>query len=111
LSFYLSGVKDAFRKSLAQFRHLVVEYGVIALLVHYAIFAVVIIGFWAAIRSGWQPSGTTGSVGSWTAAYVATKITQPLRIVATIAITPFIARMYERVTGKKRATVIAPRGD
>jgi hypothetical protein len=85
---------------LVRFRDLVVEYGVIALIVHYAIFVLVIVGFWAAMRAGWEPTGAAGSVGTWTAAYVATKVTQPLRIVATIAITPFIAKIYERVTGQ-----------
>lgn len=77
-----------------------VEYGVIALIVHYVIFAIVIVGFWAAIRAGWHATSTAGSVGTWTAAYIAAKITQPLRIIATIAVTPLVARVYERVTGK-----------
>jgi len=85
---------------VTRFRDLLLEYGVIALIVHYVIFALVIVGFWAAIRAGWEPTTTVASVGSWTAAYIATKVTQPLRIVATLAITPFIARIYERMTGK-----------
>lgn len=76
------------------------EYGIIALIVHYVIFALVIVGFWAAIRAGWEPTSAAGSVGTWTAAYVATKVTQPLRIVATLAVTPFIARFYERMRGR-----------
>ena len=85
---------------VVRFRNLFVEYGVIAIAVHYVIFALVIVAFWAAIRAGWQPTGAAGSVGTWTAAYLATKVTQPLRIVATLAVTPFIAKMYERVTGR-----------
>lgn len=81
---------------LIRFRDLVLEYGVIALVVHYVIFALVITGFWMAVRSGWEPSSTVGDVGTWTAAYIMAKITQPLRIVATIAVTPLIARWYER---------------
>ena len=85
---------------IIRFRDLVLEYGVIALIVHYIIFGAVIVGFWAAIRAGWQPTNATASVGTWTAAYVATKVTQPLRIVATLAVTPFIAKLYERMTGR-----------
>ena len=92
---------------LTRFRDLVLEYGVIALVVHYVIFALVIVGFWAAIRAGWQSTGAAGSVGSWTAAYVATKLTQPIRIIATVAVTPFIARIYERVTGR-RVSLLPP---
>lgn len=85
---------------IIRFRDLVLEYGVIALIVHYIIFGAVIVGFWAAIRAGWQPTSATANVGTWTAAYVATKVTQPLRIVATIAVTPIIAKLYERMTGR-----------
>ncbi len=95
-------MRDAFRKSLEKFRNLMVEYGVIALVVHYVIFAIVIFGFWFAIKSGWRASSTSGNVGTWGAAYIAAKITQPLRIVATVAITPFIARIYERMIGRRR---------
>lgn len=83
-------------------KHILVEYGAIALVVYFAIFFLVIFAFWAAIRSGWQPSSTAGTVGVWTAAYIATKLTQPLRIIATLAVTPFIAKLYERVTGRVR---------
>lgn len=85
---------------LRKFRNLLVEYGVTALVVHYVIFVLVIVGFWAAIRMGWQPSSAVGSVGTWTAAYIMTKIVQPLRIIATLAVTPFIAKLYERLTGR-----------
>jgi len=93
---------------IVKFRDLVVEYGVIAIVVHYVIFALVIVGFWAAIRAGWRPTGAAESVGTWTAAYVATKVTQPLRIIATIAVTPFIARIYERVTGRAITAPVGP---
>lgn len=81
---------------------LLVEYGPIAVVVYFAIFFLVIFGFWAAIRFGWQPSSTAGTLGVWTAAYIATKLTQPLRIIATLAVTPLIAKIYERVTGRAR---------
>jgi hypothetical protein len=59
-------------------------------------------GIWLAIRLGWRPSTAAGSVGTFAAAYILTKITQPIRIVATLALTPIIAKLYERVTGKTR---------
>jgi hypothetical protein len=92
---HVSGV----RKTI---QNIFVEYGAIAVVVYFAIFFLVIFGFWAAIRFGWQPSSAAGSVGVWTAAYIATKLTQPLRIIATLAVTPLVAKMYERVTGRPR---------
>jgi len=74
------------------------EYGAIAVVVYFAIFFLVLAGFWAAFRFGWRPSSAAATVGVWTAAYIATKLTQPLRIVVTLAVTPFVAKLYERVT-------------
>jgi hypothetical protein len=93
-------VRKKFNDLVIRFRNLFVEYGVIAIVVHYVIFAIVIVGFWAAIRAGWQPNGTAATAGTWGAAYLATKVVQPVRIVATLAVTPFIARFYERITGR-----------
>jgi len=76
------------------------EYGVIAVVVYFVIFFAVIFGFWAAITFGWKPASTAGNLGAWTAAYIATKLTQPLRILATLAITPLVAKLYERITGR-----------
>jgi hypothetical protein len=83
-------------------QNIFVEYGAVAVVVYFAIFFLVIFGFWAAIRFGWQPSSAAGTVGIWTAAYIATKLTQPLRIIATLAVTPLVAKVYERVTGRAR---------
>ena len=83
------------------FKDILAEYGAVALVVYLTIFAVVLFSFWAAISMGWKPGSAVGSVGAFTAAYIATKVTQPLRIAATLALTPIVARVYERVTGKK----------
>lgn len=85
------------RKTL---KHLLVEYGAIAVVVYLTIFFVVLLGFWAAIRLGWEPGSVTANVGTFAAAYIATKVTQPLRILATLAVTPFIAKIYERIIGR-----------
>lgn len=82
-------------------KNILAEYGAIALVIYLIIFSLVLVGFWAAIRFGWRTTSTAGTVGTWTAAYIATKLTQPLRIAATLALTPFIARLYERVTGRE----------
>ena len=97
---YFSSVQKKFSELLARFKNLIVEYGVIALVVHYVIFAVVIVGFWAAIRAGYETESAAGGAGTWAAAYIAAKVTQPLRIIATLALTPLIAKLYERVSGR-----------
>lgn len=92
-------VSRSVRKTI---QNMLVEYGAVAVVVYFVIFFLVIFGFWAAIRFGWQPSSAAGTVGIWTAAYIATKLTQPLRVIATLAVTPLVANVYERVTGRAR---------
>jgi hypothetical protein len=84
-------------------KEIAAEYGAVAVVVYLAIFAVVLLGSWAAIHLGWKPGGVRGGVGSFAAAYIATKLTQPLRIAATLALTPLVARVYERLRPSARA--------
>lgn len=79
------------------FKSILAEYGPIALVVYLTIFFVVLFSAWGAIHLGWQPTSVTANVGSFTAAYLATKLTQPVRIASTLAITPVVARVYGRV--------------
>jgi hypothetical protein len=81
------------RKTLKQ---IFAEYGKIAVVVYLALFFVVLVGAWFGIRLGWAPSGVAGNAGTWTAAYIVTKITQPLRIAATVVLTTFIGRLWDR---------------
>ena len=80
---------------------LLTEYGAVAVVVYFVIFFAVLGAFWLAIRLGWQPSSAVGSVGTFAAAYIATKLTQPLRIAATLVVTPFVAKLYERIRGRQ----------
>lgn len=89
------------RKSVKDF---VVEYGAIGLTVYLTSTALVYLGFWIALQFGWRPSSTVGNAGYWITAYAAAKVTQPFRIIGSAAITPIIARIYERVTGRGAAT-------
>lgn len=78
------------------FKAIAAEYGVIALAIYLLIFSVVLGSFWFAITAGWTPNSVVGDVGAFTAAYLATKVTQPLRIGATLIVTPVVARVIER---------------
>jgi hypothetical protein len=78
-------------------QNLLAEYGTVAVIVYFVIFFGVLGGFYIAIRFGWRPSSAAGSVGTQAAAYIATKLTQPIRIAATVVVTPFVAKLYERM--------------
>ena len=82
-------------------QNLLAEYGTVAVIVYFVIFFGVLGGFYLAIRFGWRPSSAAGSVGTLAAAYIATKLTQPIRIAATVVVTPFVAKLYERMRGRR----------
>src|SRR4051812_44037248 len=86
------------------FKRVLTEYGPIALGLYLVIFALVLFGAWLAVRAGWSPASASGKVGTFAIAYFITKLTQPLRIGATVILTPFVARLYERATGRPRTT-------
>jgi hypothetical protein len=93
-------------------KHLLAEYGTIAVIVYFAIFFLVLGGFWMAIRFGWRSQSTAAGVGSFAAAYIATKLTQPLRIAATAVLTPIIGRLYDRLRpSTRRASPPAAEGE
>ncbi len=90
------------RKTL---KNILAEYGGVAMVLYLVIFFAVLGGFWFAIKMGFQPAGAGGRVGTFAAAYIATKLTQPLRIGLTILLTPFLARAWERIRGPRTPPV------
>jgi hypothetical protein len=94
------------------FQKLLAEYGAIAVIVYFTIFFATWIAAWAAIqrgvnlaslaaRFGLSSNGIVASLGAWTAAYIFTKILQPVRIGVTLLLTPLLARLYEQTRGVK----------
>ena len=95
------------------FQNLLAEYGTIAVIVYFTIFFATWISAWAAIqrgvnlaalaaRVGLSSNGIVANLGAWTAAYIFTKLLQPVRIGVTLLLTPLLARLYERTRAGKR---------
>jgi hypothetical protein len=78
---------------------LMTEYGSLALYVYFIIFGIVLVSFALAIQLGFKTDSTAATAGTWGAAWVATKITQPLRIAATLVLTPIIGNLRRRLRG------------
>jgi hypothetical protein len=76
---------------------LLAEYGPAALWIYFGIFALVLGGFAIAIALGAEVESAEGAAGTLGAAYVATKVTQPLRIAATLVLTPLVVGLVRRV--------------
>jgi hypothetical protein len=99
------------RKTLQK---LLAEYGAVALVVYFVIFFATWVSAWAAIQHGvdlaslaarfrLSSTGFVANLGAWAAAYIFTKLLQPVRIGATVLLTPLLARAYERArTAGKR---------
>ncbi|MCP3163289.1 hypothetical protein [Myxococcus qinghaiensis] len=78
---------------MARFKTLMLEYGPLALVTNYVIFGLVLVGFYFAIKLGFQPSSAGEKAGSWAAAYAASQVVKPLRLAAVFVLTPLIARI------------------
>ena len=78
------------------------EYGAAGVAVYLVIHLGVFLGAWAAIEAGWRPRGAAANVGAVMGAYIVTSLTKVPRFAATVVITPLVARLWERVTGRPR---------
>jgi hypothetical protein len=86
-----------------RFQALLEEYGKIAFATYFAIFALVLAAFAIAIQMGADVESARGTAGTLGAAWVATKLTQPLRILATLVLTPIIGRLMRTRTVRPKA--------
>ncbi|RYZ09786.1 MAG: hypothetical protein EOO73_02580 [Myxococcales bacterium] len=83
------------------------EYGRVAIWTYLVIWLTVLAGFAIAISAGMNVSTTTGGAGVLLSAWVATKLTQPLRIAGTLAATPVIASLLKKY---RRPAAPSPEG-
>jgi hypothetical protein len=85
-----------------KFESLIAEYGTMAIIVYFTIFGLTITGFATAIKSGVDVEGAAETTGVWGAAWLATKLTQPIRIGATFVLTPLVAAVWHRTPWGRR---------
>ena len=92
-----SQLEPTTRPSLKQrLEALLREYGSVAVGTYLALFGLTLAGFALAIGVGVEVEAASDGAGTLFAAWVATKLTQPVRILATLALTPLIARLRRR---------------
>lgn len=72
------------------------EYGRVAIWTYLVIWLTVLAGFAVAISAGLSVSGPASGAGLLGAAWLATKLTQPLRIAGTLAATPLVAAALKK---------------
>ena len=76
-----------------RWKTLMADYGRLAIWVYFTIFFACIAGFAVAIKLGFNVEGAGGTTGTLFGAWAATKVTQPIRILATLGITPPLERV------------------
>jgi hypothetical protein len=100
------------KPSLKQrFKTLIAESGAIVLWVYFGIFGLVLVSTATALKMGVKLDGVAGAAGIWGAAYLFTKLTQPLRIAATLAVTPAVATLLRRFRKQPELAMVEPSPD
>jgi len=87
---------------------LLAEYGRLALYTYLGLFALVLTGFAVAISAGFDVASAHGTLGVLGAAWLATKATQPLRIAATLALTPLVAMAINKLRARRGLPPVPP---
>jgi hypothetical protein len=87
---------ESWKRIKARFKQVQKEYGKIAIGTYLVIFVAVLGGFAVAIKMGYAVEGASGTTGVLFGAWLATKLTQPFRVAATIGLTPFVARVLRK---------------
>jgi hypothetical protein len=77
------------------------DYPTIALVTYLTLSFSAIVGFSIAIAAGVGPTSATGMFGALGAGWLAAKATMPLRILATLALTPLIATLIKRMRRRR----------
>jgi hypothetical protein len=77
-------------------------YGRLALWVYLVIWLVVLAGFAIAISAGFNVKNGPAGMGVLGAAWLATKVTQPLRIGATLLLTPLVSAVLDKWRGRSK---------
>jgi hypothetical protein len=92
---------------IARFKTLVLEYGPLALVIHYTLFFLTAGGFFIAFKLGFQTESAGATAGTFAAAYVASQAVKPFRLAAVFAVTPmvgripFVSRLLKRFWAKR----------
>jgi hypothetical protein len=91
--------KDSWASLKARYQQLLSDYGYGAFGVWFTIFLATWGGFYVGIQTGMELEGAAASAGTIGGAYVMTQATKPIRIVATLVLTPIVVGGWRRMRG------------
>jgi hypothetical protein len=98
----------SWRELRSRYERLLEEYGAAAVAVYFTLFFGTLFGFWIAITYGFEPEGWVAGTGTIGGAYLATKLTQPIRIGATLLLTPLVVSAWRRLRGQPATAAPSP---
>jgi hypothetical protein len=93
---------------MQKLKNLMAEYGGVAIGVYFSTFVVAMVIFSSAIAFGAEVESGTGAATTLGAAWLATKATQPVRIIATIALTPLVAKLLGKTRKPAEGAPVDP---
>jgi hypothetical protein len=85
-----------FKQTMARWDQVKAEYGKIAIWTYLTLWVLVLGAFFLAIKSGVDVDGAGEASSALFGAWLAAKVTQPVRIAATIVLTPMVAKMLRK---------------
>ena len=98
------------KKLKGRFERLIEEYGKVAITTYLVLWVGTMAFFYVAITLGFEIEGMAAGAGGLGAAWLAAKVTQPLRIGATLLLTPLVARVWHRFRPTTPRVVAADEG-
>lgn len=93
-----------------RFERLLEEYGKVAIVTYLVLWVGTMAFFYVAITLGFEIEGVAAGAGGLGASWLAAKVTQPLRIGATLVLTPLVARIWHRISPTPPQVVAADEG-
>jgi hypothetical protein len=87
----------------AKLESAVEEFGPVVMVVYLSLFGATLLGFWVAIGMGFTVDGAAAVSGRLGLAYLATKATQPVRIMATLVVTPLLVKLRRKAPASDEA--------
>jgi hypothetical protein len=91
------------RKATAKERlqALLQEYGSLAIGLFAFLWVGTLASIYLAVRMGWRPESAAGQAGTFGMAYLVFRLTLPVRIAATLVLTPLLAKLLQKFGWKK----------
>jgi hypothetical protein len=95
----IDSLKTRWADLKARYQQLLSDYGYGAVGVWFGIFLLTFGSFYVGIQTGMEVDGAVASAGTVGGAYLMTQATKPVRLVATLVLTPIVVGTYRRLRG------------